>query len=805
MASRASSLGGVSARTPWRILKNEADPARYLPYARHINDHVIALDGRDLMMMFQLDGLAFETADPVHLNDWHEKLNGTLRNIADDRLAIWTHIVRRPITDYPEGEFRSAFAADLDAKYRARVTAKRMFVNELYLTMIMRPSVGSADRTGVLLRRLSTARKEGQEVDEDELARFEDKARDIEKLLARCRPQRLSLYEHNGLMFSQPLEVLELVMMGRAARVPLVRGHLGSAIYGERVIFGRETVEVRAHDESRFVGLFGIREYPAMTRPGQMNALLSQDFAFVVTQSFAFMGKARASERLRRRQNQMASTEDAAASQALELADAADDLQSNRFVLGEHHFSLAVFGENQKRLAENLSTSRAALADAGLVAAREGPALEAAFWSQLPGNFAWRARPAAITSRNFAALSPFHTFPAGKPDGNHWGAAIALMKTAAQSPFYFNFHVNDLGHTLIIGPSGGGKTVVQNFLMAQLEKTGAQQIFIDKDRGAEIYVRSSGGTYLALRNGVPTGFAPLRALEQTPGNIVFLGRLIRHLVTPAGSQLGVTQERMIDEGILSIGRLPPEQRSILALRQLLGQRDPEGIGARLEKWSRGGALGWVFDNDRDELTLEARFIGFDMTDFLDNPEIRTPLMMYMFHRIDALLDGRRLVIDIDEFWKALGDDAFRAFAQDGLKTYRKQNAFLVFGTQSPADALRSDIAHSIMEQVATKILLPNPHGREVDYIDGLGLTRAEFKLIRNDLIPESRRFLVKQGHDSIVVELDLGGLSDELAVLSGTTETVGILDQVRHEHGDDPAVWLPIFHERRRATTRRKG
>src|SRR3546814_20075690 len=77
-----------------------------------------------------------------------------------------------------------------------------------------------------------------------------------------------------------------------------------------------------------------------------------------------------------------------------------------------------------------------------------------------------------------------------------------------------------------------------------------------------------------------------------------------------------------------------------------------------------------------------------------------------------------------------------------------------------------------MEQVATKILLPNPHGREVDYIDGLGLTRAEFKLIRNDLIPESRRFLVKQGHDSIVVELDLGGLSDELAVLSGHTEPV---------------------------------
>src|SRR3546814_1406950 len=111
---------------------------------------------------------------------------------------------------------------------------------------------------------------------------------------------------------------------------------------------------------------------------------------------------------------------------------AADDLQSNRFVLGEHHFSLAVFADSQRRLADNLSAARAALADAGLVAAREGPALEAAFWAQLPGNFAWRARPAAITSRNFAALAPFHTYPAGRPKGNHWGPAIAMMKRSEE-------------------------------------------------------------------------------------------------------------------------------------------------------------------------------------------------------------------------------------------------------------------------------------------------------------------------------------------------------------------------------------
>nr|WP_308238369.1 type IV secretion system protein [Phenylobacterium sp. J367] len=179
-----------------------------------------------------------------------------------------------------------------------------------------------------------------------------------------------------------------------------------------------------------------------------------------------------------------------------------------------------------------------------------------------------------------------------------------------------------------------------------------------------------------------------------------------------------------------------------------------------------------------------------MTHVLDAPDVRTPLMMYLFHRLQQLLDGRRLVIDVDEFWKALGDEAFRGLAQDGLKTFRKQNALLVLGTQSPADVLRSPIAHTIVEQCATKIYLPNPHAAERDYVDGFGLTQREFALVRDELSPAQRRFLVKQGLDSVVAELDLTGLDDALAVLSGRTETVDLLDRIRAAHGDDPADWM---------------
>ena len=151
-----------------------------------------------------------------------------------------------------------------------------------------------------------------------------------------------------------------------------------------------------------------------------------------------------------------------------------------------------------------------------------------------------------------------------------------------------------------------------------------------------------------------------------------------------------------------------------------------GIGARLERWQKGGTLGWVLDNDEDALRLDARFAGFDMTDVLDHPEVRTPMMLYLFHRIAQRVDGRRLVLDIDEFWKVLGDPAFTELARDGLKTWRKQNALMVFGTQSPADALRSPIAHTILEQCATKIFLPNAHGQARDYVEGFGLSEEEF-------------------------------------------------------------------------------
>lgn len=778
-------------------LKREPSAKAALPYSRHVTDAVVALDNGALMMMFQLDGAAFETADPRDLNDWHIKLNQAWRNIADERIAIWHHLVRHTVEAPPSLGFQSAFAGELGAAYDARISSERLWTNSLFVTLVLHPGRGAQEKAAALAAKVRPAQRPSRESLEASLSRLEEAGRDAAQYLHRYGPRRLGLIERDGLWFSEPMEALNLVMTGRPGPAPLVFGHLGEALYSARAIFGRETLELREIDRTQFGAMLAIKEYPATTRPGLWNALLTAPFGFVASHSYAFLSKPAARAVLERKQNQMVSAKDRAASQVEGLDAALDDLVSNRFVMGEHQASVLVWAQSPSALAERLSKARAILADTGLVVAREDLGLEAAFWAQFPGAFARRTRPAAITSRNFAALAPFHAHPVGRATNNHWGDAVALLRTTAGSPFWFNFHVGDLGHTFICGPSGSGKTVVQNFMLAQLERFGAQQLFIDKDRGAEIFVRACGGTYLTLRNGEPTGLAPFKALEPSPANRAFLVQLVRSLVERPNAPLSAKDARAIDDGVAALEALPRERRSIAALRSLLGQGDAGGVGARLERWRRGGPLGWVLDNDEDVLGLDARFAGFDITELLDNAEVRTPALLYLFHRIAQLTDGRRLVLDIDEFWKVLSDEAFTDLAQNGLKTWRKQNAFMVFGTQSPADALRSPIAHAILEQCATKIFLPNPHGQRRDYVEGFGLSDEEFRLIQQVLTPESHRFLIKQGRDSVVVELDLTGLEDVLAILSGRTETVALLDRLRAQVGEDYAQWRAPFQTQR--------
>jgi type IV secretion system protein VirB4 len=796
-------------------LRRELPASRHIPYAAHVASEVVVTSSGDYIQTFKVGGASFESADDETLNNWHERLNVTWRNIASPNVALWTHLVRRRDTPRIARPGGSGFADRLAAHYQARLATETLMVNEIYLTLLFRPITGAAP---TLVSRVLSKRSAPSVVTERaaSLEACSKLRQTIAASLARYEPEVLGVYDEGERQGSSLLEFLGFLLNGEWQRFALPRAPLSEVLATSRVLFGSETLEYRTPTHTRFGAMLGIKEYPTPTVVGMYDGLLSAPFAFILTQSFTFLNKATSQGLLQRQHARMANAGDFAVSQAEELIEALDALTSNEFVMGDHHFTLQVLADvvsgvpdNQRLTALNddVALARALLADTGMTVAREDLALEAAFWAQLPGNFADRPRKAPITSRNFAAMASFHNYPSGRASGNHWGDALALLMTSSRSPYYFSLHATDpkdpdggsrkdTGHTFVCGPTGSGKTVFVGFMLAMLARNDVTQVVFDKDRGLEILVRALGGIYLPLRNGTPTGFNPLQ-LAPTPANVEFLKVWLRSLVR-GNLVLSVREETDLDHALRGTLALDPAARRLSRLIEFTDATRSDGIHARLSRWcaSAKGDYAWAFDNPEDTLATHitgTSLFGTDVTEFLDNEVTRAPVTLYLFHVIRTLLNGRRFVCWADEFSRLLTDPAFEQFAKDGLKVWRKLNGVLCAATQSPSDALASGISRTIIEQTPTKILFPNSDATPQDYIQGFGLSEREFKLIKEQLEPGSRMFLIKQGHHSVVCQLDLKGFKSELSVISGRASSVERLYAIMEKTGPDPAQWLPAF------------
>jgi type IV secretion system protein VirB4 len=780
-----------------RAASREKSVGDHLPYLAQVDDHTIITKDGLAMQIIRLEGLPFETIEAAQLEARKAARDAMLQAVSSARFALVHHVIRRAVSPELQGEFSDAFSADLDAVWRSRLAARRLYINELYLTLVIRPFAGRARAAEKLLQVVLGERKERTDRTAD--LRELDQAR--ESLLAALEPygpQLLSSYDLPHGLGSEPAEFLSTLLNGTVSPMLLPQGELADALGRRRLSFGTDAMELGPTDgnEPEVAAILSVKDYPAETHAGMLDDLYRLPFEMTVTQSFAVVDRGPALERMDLALRRMRSADDAAVSLRSELTLAKDEVSAGRALFGEHHLTVMLKAPSLVELDAAVGEVQASLSEAGLVGVREELGLEAAFWAQFPGNFGYIARRALVSSANFAGFASAHNFPVGRATGNYWGDAVTLFETTSAGPYFFNFHRGDLGNFTIIGPSGSGKTVVLGFLLAQARRYSPRIIFFDKDRGAEIFLRAIGGTYDTLRPGNPTRLNPL-ALPDTAANRRFLSGWVARLATGDGAPPTVEEAQWISEAIDTSYAGPSEHRQLRFLAELFrgrGRASGHDLAARLSPWHSGGEHAWLFDNALDGLELDADTIGFDMTAILDQPSLRSPAMMYLFHRVEERLDGKPTIIVVDEGWKALDDEVFVARIRDWEKTIRKRGGIVGFATQSASDALESKIASAIIEQAGTQIFMANASAQASDYIDGFGLTDHEYELVRS--IPETARaFLVKHGSDSVVVRLNLGTEPDLLTVLSGRERTVRLLDGIREQVGDAPDAWLPRLLE----------
>jgi len=781
------------------VFNRERRLSHFIPWRTPIKDGITLLADAGLVAVYEIDSpAAWETAQPDDLAYLHNRLNMTWRSVARDELILTTLQCRGEANpdDYLTGEFRTAFAATLDQRYRDGLYDHSLYSNRTLLCVQVRPARPVGDWVGERMDKRRAARQADAPV--DRVRRLEVAMALIEANLSRYSPRLLKVTQRGRQLFSEPAEAIAYAITGVWRPVCVTTGFMGRAMLSERIIFGRETIEIRGLGSSQFAAMLGMSNYPASFWPGMFGHLHGTPYRHTVMHSFRCMSSTEGHAVLTRKQNKMLHAGDKALSQAAELDTAADELSSARFVMGDHCFTMCVFADSVKALGEVVTTAWRDLADAGLLVAREGVGNQAAYLSMIPGNHALRLRPGAISSRAFAAFSPLHGYPTGERDG-YWGEPIALFRTMGGTPYRFHLHVGDLGNTFVTGRSGSGKTTWLGFLLAQAERADVRSIVWDKDRGLELAVRALGGSYLALRNGKPS-VAPLKALDGSKANdLTFLRQLLRGCIQgDSGYEITEEEDRRLALGLRAVMALPPADRWLEDVRAFLPHSIVNGAGARLEAWCWGREKGWIIDGPRHQVDLSAPVIGFDQTDILDNAEARGPVMATLYYLCESLIDGRRLLFIVDEFWKSLLDPAFRDLVHDRLKTLRKRGAAMVLATQSPRDALDSVIAHTIREQCPTGVHFANPNATDADYGDkgGVGLSPVEVETVRG-LEQGDGTFLLRQGQRSLVAQLPLHGMAAQIAVLSGRESTVRLLDQVRADVGDDPADWLPEFERRR--------
>jgi type IV secretion system protein TrbE len=776
--------------------------ADFLPWAALVDKGVILNKDGSFQRSARFRGPDLDSATSAELVAITGRLNNALRRLGSG-WAVFVEAQRQPGNRYPESVFPDAASRLVDAERRAQFEEESAhFESQYFLTLVWLPPAEDAARAEAWLYE---NRARGGADWRGALAGFIDRSDRVLALIEGFMPEADWLDDEETLTYLHSC----ISTRRQRVRVPETPMHLDAFLADEDLIGGLEPRLGRAN--LRTLTIMG---FPSQTWPGLLDDLNRLAFPYRWATRAICLDKTDATKvlaRIRRqwfakRKSIMAILKEVmtneasvlmdsdAANKALDADMALQELGSD--LVGEAYVTatVTVWDENAGIADDRLRLIEKTVQGRDFTCMRETVNAIEAWLGSLPGHVYANVRQPPISTLNLAHMMPFSAVWAGPERDEHFQEPpLLLAKTEGATPFRFSLHIGDVGHTLIVGPTGAGKSVLLAVMALQFRRYPRSQIFaFDFGGSIRAAALAMGGDWHDLGGALaddvadPVALQPLARIDE-PGERAWAADWIATLL--ARETVAITPElkEHLWSALTSLSSAPMVERTITGLSVLL---QSNALKQALQPYTVAGPWGSLLDAETERLG-EAEVQAFETEGLIGSGAAPT-VLSYLFHRIEDRFDGRPTLLMIDEGWLALDDKGFAGQLREWLKTLRKKNASVIFATQSLADIDGSAIAPAIIESCPTRIFLPNERALEPQIATiyrRFGLNDRQIEIL--SLATPKRDYYCQSRRGNRLFDLGLSEVALAFAAASSKTAQAAIAEALA-AHGREgfAAAWL---------------
>jgi type IV secretion system protein VirB4 len=780
--------------------------ADYLPWAALVAPGIILNKDGSFQRTARFRGPDLDSAVPAELVAVAGRLNNALRRLGSG-WALFVDAHRHPATSYPESIFPDAASALVDAERKAMFEEEGAhYESSHYLTFCWLPPPKDASRAEHWLYEGRNSRG----LDPRELlAGFRDRTDRLLGLIDPLMPECAWLDDGETLSFLHN----SISTRRQQVRVPETPMYLDALLPDQPLSCGLEPRLGNAH-----LRILTITGFPTMTTPGLLDDLNRLAFPYRWSTRALLLDKTDATKllsRIRRqwfakRKSLAAILKEVMTNEASVLVDSdaankAADADLALQELGADHAGMAyvtatviVWDEDPRAANEKLRLVEKIIQGRDFTSIPETINAVDAWLGSLPGHAYANVRQPPISTLNLAHMIPLSAVWAGEPNDAHLdGPPLLFGKTQGSTPFRLSLHVGDVGHMLVVGPTGAGKSVLLALMALQFRRYPGSRVFAF-DFGGSVRVATLamggdwhdlGGSIASARDDEPTrllSLQPLARVDRVPER-AWAADWVAAILTREGVELTPDVKEHLWSALTSLGTAPTSERTLTGLAVLLQSRQ---LKQALAPYCVGGPHGRLLDGETEHLG-SASVQAFE-TDGLIGTPAAPAVLSYLFHRIEDRLDGAPTLIIVDEGWLALDDAAFASQLREWLKTLRKKNASVIFATQSLSDIDASPLAPVLIESCHTRLLLPNERAIEPQIsavYRRFGLNDRQIDILAR--ATPKRDYYCQSRRGNRLFEL---GLSDVALALCAASAKIDqpTITAIHAEHGSDGflAAWL---------------